>query len=548
MNKYRKHIDQFFREKLGNYRETPPPDVWDSLEQRLDGLATVTKPAPGRWMWHVAIVSVILFLGASVGRKYYTGSNSNTDSKQLAANEQATITGSGQTGTSATATTANNAGSTNSPAAATEGNTTNNSPADNNTQGKENTANIINQKQSNTLSAQNLQATHPDSYRDNNNQNPNNSKATAGLKNGNTKATAQNKKNGKINTGNKAYAKNTYNAAKTHPDSYRDDNNLSNAANEKEANENEPTNASPNTPLSSVKKPEVSKDAVKKPSTENKKTANAGNNTKKAKPSFARIEAGIKTGFEGGFTSDAATKFVVSPYLQYNLSPKFALVAQPGIKAANMPGHDIGTPTSYYKINSESSVVTQDGPTIPNTVSHGTYNDTLGYWTKYTFSQTHDSIVKSNKTTARTSMEYELPILLKYNLTKKLSVYGGVNLVYRQMVTITENTAITKDIARSFDTTFYTATAPIGSPSGLSMSYTGTPYSDYNGPLKPAQTGYQFGVGYVLGFSYTCHQKWLFDALIQQSPAAKDVKSGYNINSPLSTTYLRLSIGYKLTR
>jgi len=533
MNKYRKHIDQFFREKLGNYRETPPPDVWDDLEQRLDGLAAAPKPAApgGRWMWHVAIVSVILFMGASAVKKYYNSAvTANTD-KTLAVN-QSTNTGTPVTG--------NNANSTTSVPATVASNqpATENAVNDNN---MDNSSNNYNNQNSNTAIAQNL---HTGSTNNNNHLNP--SKTTAnGAKKGNTAAATHNRTSGKTNKNtNNAYVKNAYSSSTT-PSTYS--NAPSNPATEEAANENRP-NASPNTTLSVVAKPEDAKNPTKKEITENKKTGIPNNNLKKTKPSFARIEAGIKTGFESGFTTDAAYKFVVSPYVQFNLSPKFAIMAQPAVKAAMMQSHNLGTPTSYYKINSETSMLTV-GDVTTHATTHGSTVVIDSYTTAYSFSQAHDSIVKSNKTASRTIMQYELPILMKYNLTKHFAVYGGVNVVYSQMVTIAENTVTVKNISRTLDTTITTTNAPApGGPSGLGFNYTGTPYAQYSGPMKPAQTGYQFNVGYMVGFTFTAHNKWLFDALVQQAPARQDVKAGYNINRPLSATYLRLSIGYKLTK
>jgi hypothetical protein len=52
----------------------------------------------------------------------------------------------------------------------------------------------------------------------------------------------------------------------------------------------------------------------------------------------------------------------------------------------------------------------------------------------------------------------------------------------------------------------------------------------------------------MLGVSYEYSKRWLVDALIQQNPANKDIRGGADINVPLSATYFRLSVGYKLTK
>ena len=72
--------------------------------------------------------------------------------------------------------------------------------------------------------------------------------------------------------------------------------------------------------------------------------------------------------------------------------------------------------------------------------------------------------------------------------------------------------------------------------------------SEYNGPLYPSTRVNQIRFGATVGVSYEYSKRWLVDALVQQNPAPRDVKGGYNINTPLSATYFRISVGYKLTK
>jgi hypothetical protein len=250
-------------------------------------------------------------------------------------------------------------------------------------------------------------------------------------------------------------------------------------------------------------------------------------------------------GFEGGFDAGAANKFVVSPYLQYNLSPRLSVMLQPAIKAANTSGKNIGTPQSYYKTNEDGKIATDY--VTPYTQTIGGSIVIVNYRSEYTYTQTHDSIVKSYKAGGNYT-EFELPILLKYALCKKLSVYGGLNLVYSKTAGITENTFSKKGILRSMDVYDTTILAPTAPPANVGITYNGTPFSNYTGPLYTTQQSSQFRLGYMLGFTYTCRERWLLDALVQQAPAATDVKGGYNLNTPLSSTYFRLSIGYKLIK
>jgi hypothetical protein len=138
--------------------------------------------------------------------------------------------------------------------------------------------------------------------------------------------------------------------------------------------------------------------------------------------------------------------------------------------------------------------------------------------------------------------------MLKYNVTKHLAVYGGPNMVYTSYPAITEETYSQKGITRSYDKTIVSNTAPTGTPALTGFTYSGKNISSDDGPLVPAQSGYHFRPGYMVGVSYTYRTKWLVDAQIQQNPAKADYKGGININAPLSAPYFRLSVGYKLTK
>lgn len=516
MSNFRKHIDDFFREKLGRYREAPPPDVWDDLETRLDGLQPVPQTFPYRWLLHVAMISAILILGISLGRKLLTGSDSN---RQIAGNE------TGQTqkvtplavpaaGAAASGTQSDNNNGT--PGSNTGSATTGNTNADNNS---------------------NPQA----------NQAPANKPAT---RSSNNKTNTQKHTAGKqATTANQTHRGSTVNPSEPatfyQPNTYHG--NLSNPAPEDPNTYHSAPNASPEPTLSSGSNKPADNSKQKdesKTKNEGNKDNKTNNNHKPAKPMFPRFEAGVKTGFESGFSNEAANKYVLAPYIQYNISPKLAIMTQPGIKYATSGQRYIGTSQNYYSANPEDGKLTS-GATVDSAVTIGP-NTTVYHVTKYNYTQTHDSIVKSYKT-GGSYMEFELPILLKYNLTKAFSVYGGVNLVYSKLATITENTYTVKGITRSFDTTITTTGTPVA-PQGLGFSYSGTAIADYKGPLAPAQSGYQMNVGYMVGFSYSVSKKWLFDALVEQSPAKSDIKGGYDINAPLSNTYFRLSVGYKLTK
>jgi hypothetical protein len=143
-------------------------------------------------------------------------------------------------------------------------------------------------------------------------------------------------------------------------------------------------------------------------------------------------------------------------------------------------------------------------------------------------------------------MEFELPIMLKYAINNKLSVYGGVSLNYSKFIQIKEYTYTSRPIVR-YDTSFTiypTAPAPIASV----MNYAGTNINNYSGPLYPGQNGGLFRLGCMLGVSYEIKKRWLIDALWTMAPAKTNIQGGYDVNKGLSTSYFRLTLGYRLSK
>src|SRR3954464_15959440 len=80
MEENRKHIDELFREALGNYTETPPSSVWDNVEQRLD--TTGRKPRPPFWWAWFAVLFLVIAAGGTVVVKNWLPSKGHTNEKK----------------------------------------------------------------------------------------------------------------------------------------------------------------------------------------------------------------------------------------------------------------------------------------------------------------------------------------------------------------------------------------------------------------------------------------------------------------------------------
>jgi hypothetical protein len=164
------------------------------------------------------------------------------------------------------------------------------------------------------------------------------------------------------------------------------------------------------------------------------------------------------------------------------------------------------------------------------------------YANQYRYTQSHDSIVKSNKY-GGTYTELELPLLVKYRLSKKVSAYGGLNLVYSKTPAVSENTFV-QNISVTVTVRDTTATMPSGGRD-LGINYNGTPISEYKNPYA-TQSKSELNIGFMAGITLECNKRFMLDALMQQTPVGTGKSS--SIGSTQNVTFFRLSVGYKLTK
>jgi hypothetical protein len=548
VKKNRKHLDDFFREKLGSYSETPPADAWQELDARLDTLVPQAVPSsPLRWLGHVGMVSLIAILGVTLVPRMMGHISDNTRTAEAMPAETATH-GSNERNVNA-ATPSGEAQAANGSVAvsdvATEGTST--EAPSNSPESKENGTTGSTQAAGVTAAAHKTGAAGIGSGQ----QEAAGKKATGNTHNaagkqqggGNHNQAKQSEpENGTIVN---AARNNTHRSGKHEDDSYNS--HAGSAANGVAHTE---TQNAPNEQLNSA--------VAGKALVTNKKTVadqkeNVAEKAEAAAPKVDvvknkyqgnRWEAGVKGGYERGLNNNPVTKYLISPYLQYNFSDKIAVMVQPAVKYANAPVRIVGKVQSYYKVNNDG--VVKDNGSYTSIKVEGSTIDTY-YNAKFRYTQTHDSIVKTN-TTGGTYMEYELPVLMKYKFSEKLSVYGGVNVIYSQLQTVTEHTYTKAGIQRNVDTTISALSMPAAPALNDVINYQGNNISEYNGPFYPAVPSSRVRFGAMLGVTYQYGERWMLDALLLKNPAPKDLRDGYNINAPLSSTCLRLSVGYKITK
>ncbi len=533
MENHQKNIDDLFREELGGYTETPPPAAWEALEKKL-GPAAGGFRVPGKRIWYAALLVLVLLLSIPALRNssLFEG---NKERNSLASNENTVPVNQHAAGTPGT-----NQSNNNPPidSSAIKPSTNNSTPLANNNPDKR-SKNINNDNGNNA----------------NNNNTPAPVTANTNSLSKNNASSKPARHESTPGKEQKALQVNSYNNGNTLSEavaSKTNDNKPGNTGSQTENIFNSSlTNPAPAAADEATTDPATNdvKPAAKEPGKE--PLAKAGNNAKtkpgvppKKKEQFNKFELGIKAGFERGFDNDGAKKVVVEPYLQYNLSPKFAIMIQPAIKGAAIEKRRIGTPQSYYKLN-DDTVVSRDRRDA-NIIGVGPahlYFDT--------YSQTHDSIVKSYSI-GGSYLEFEIPLLLKYAITKQFSVYGGVNLVYGRLIGVREETYTSAKILKTVEAPVILR--PIDQPDppvrpfNEEMTYTGTPVANYTGPTYTSTTESAWKAGYMLGFTYNFNKRWLFDGLVQQTSAKTVMQGGYNVNTALSAPYFRCTLGYKLLK
>lgn len=548
MENYDNHIDNLFRDGLGDYAETPPPAAWGALEKKLKAVPApgTPKQLPYKRLGYVVIAGLAIMLMIQ-----FSGNLGN------AVSEKRTSVAANGSGTEQT----NNL---------------------NNTSNKEYNDNKINElsskNENNNLAPGNRaktatttgQTTNSDRGNENSNDYTEAGQSATGVNDRNTNNKKQAGKSKKTPTSKTAMAANKQVASgnKSRPQTAAKGNKTTGSqGNETEEeqivyNSSAPKSTHGNPAPEETTEPEVK--AVAKPQTapevntpktttedKGKKPAITKKPAQQKRPQFNRFEAGIKLGYERGFDNDAAVKFLVSPYLQYNLSPKFAIMTQPSVKRAETGSRQIGASKSYYRANNDSMVV-QNGPSVPWIGFDLDSNGASDYYTTYyKYAQTHDSIIKTNNI-GGSYVEVDIPLLLKYAIVKNFSVYAGVNLTYNKTTVIRENTnTVAKILIDERDSMAITRTGQRPEPPSVNsvIRYSGNEFNaTYTGPQYPTTSGSTWGAGYMVGFSLEISKKLVLDALIQQSSAKRNVQAGYDVNRALSAPYFRFTIGYKLVK
>jgi len=269
------------------------------------------------------------------------------------------------------------------------------------------------------------------------------------------------------------------------------------------------------------------------------------------KRTSSKLEGGLKAGYELGMASykPTADKYVISPYLQYNVNDKFALLFQPGIKFDQYKNLPTYSSQSFYNILGYPKPGPSDSFSIVKRDSH--FPDSFSRTRYYVYKENSNTITVSFSAQPKTNWEIELPILLKYQVTHGIYIYGGVNLLFSNAMqispSITNGSNILKSDTISFAPVdvFDTSSIPAFSTRpDTFFTHKGQPYSSYTNPY-PTSTANALQMGYIVGLNFVIKDRLLLDVMVQQSISPNNGILS-NFRSIYTQPYIRFTIGYKL--
>lgn len=287
-------------------------------------------------------------------------------------------------------------------------------------------------------------------------------------------------------------------------------------------------------------------------------TVYAVDNSRKKPLPFA---AGIKLGFTRGFDPVwNADKWVIAPYVEYGLSSNFSVMFQPAFligkaKVGTLPNSD----QVFYEILNttfdsiayvsrgkiDSSVIT---PNPPDTV-----------FRTYRYGQVYDSIHVGYKVTNTQQWDVELPVMVKYKLNKTFAFIAGASATYSSVLRTKEEVTRYQGLMHQYEDvhtpqTFYVTTQGQEPPPGpprkdvnTIFPYNTSPFSNYQ-PRQITETNNFWRYGFMLGASATIKERLMVELMLHKSGVDVNSVPDKQLQKIYTQPYLRLMVGYKLTK
>lgn len=513
MDKKRKHIDDFFRDKMGHYAEVPPLDAWADMDKRLDILKPATVPTnPYRWMGHFGMVSVVAILGVTAVHYF---SDSGVAGANAPTHVASAVTPSSAATPNADVATASPAPEDMGVAEATDAAALNNEETGRSSKEKPRHEQLA----FGESYAANADEEYVEGVTPIHKEDINDTYEPGHGREGSTQHVLAADGSGAL----LAYAGTDVPPVGSSMNNAKAMSKLVGVQNLSSAGVKDKKNLLPPQAAETITKA----DKMNAPRTHENKW-----------------EMGINAGYERGFSNEASRSVAIAPWVGYKLGKRFSVIAQPTVKFANAPVRQIGEAQLYYTTVGEATV-----QAVESYVTSAVEGTRVTYYnnTRYRYRQVYGTTERRNVTGGK-YMQLELPVAAAYRLAQRVKVYGGVNLVYSKSQTVKEQESAENGLIATRDVLVTTAGTPEAPNAADVLQYEGTPGSQYSGPIYPSTRSNLLRVGASAGVSWQYSSRWLLDAMVQQTPAPTAVRGGYNVNAPMAAPVFRLSVGYKILR
>lgn len=273
---------------------------------------------------------------------------------------------------------------------------------------------------------------------------------------------------------------------------------------------------------------------------------------KRKKDNRFKLDGGVKLGHDRGFSDITTSNFTGNLFLQWNISPRTSLVFQPGIRYHSINKTSVFPQSSFHDITAQSldsAHVYSDSANIQN------------YYIQrnFIYQNSYDSITVSYSLTPQKYLEVELPLLLQYKLADNISILGGIQLAFGQVVQI--QSSMQRYQGSRIDTLDFPQVKNTNTPDTNGNS--GAPYPDvpalngyfsYSTPeistldenkyRNPITNPARFGA--MLGFSYEYRRRLLIDLLVRKNLSDLSFIPNEEVRKIYSQPYFRITVGYKL--
>ncbi len=282
-------------------------------------------------------------------------------------------------------------------------------------------------------------------------------------------------------------------------------------------------------------------------------------NTSKKKP--LPLAAGIKLGFSRGFDPVwNANKFVLAPYIEYKLPSNFSVMLQPAFLIGNAKvGTFSNSDQVFYEIRSNSfdSIAYVSRGKIDSSVITPNPPDTV--FRTYRYGQVYDSVHVGYKVTNTQQWDVEVPVMVKYKVNKTFAVIAGASATYSSVLRTKEEVTRYQGLMKQYEEvhapqTFYVTAQgqepPAGPPRKAASNlfpYNTAPFSNYQ-PRQITETNNFWRYGFMIGASATFKERLMVELMLHKSGVDANAVPDKQLQRIYTQPYLRLMVGYKLTK